>query len=96
MDKKPFDRSQEQGAGVGQPTRSEPGRKVATPPEKHKPEQPARTPRDKTMPGAERRDSLESDRSDRESGRPVQLEEDRRRHTRPDDDKGSEGHPDNR
>jgi len=100
MGKKPFDQNQGHGTGTGagQPTKPEPGRKMPAPPEKHRPskrEQPAGMPVDQPMPGTEHEDILDSDRSDRESGRPVQLEEDKRRHAdpaarRPDDRKGTQ------
>jgi hypothetical protein len=83
MDKKPFDRRQGQGTQApGQPTKPESGRKMPEAMEKEKTprlgEQPAGPLVDKRMPmpGAGRKDILEGERSDHESGRPVQLEED--------------------
>jgi hypothetical protein len=112
MDKKPFDQSQGQGTQApGQPTKPEPGRKMPDALEKEKtprPGQPAGQPIDKPMPtpGAGRKDILEGERSDRESGRPVQLENDRERKgprrdadvggRRPDDRKPPEGQTANR
>jgi hypothetical protein len=75
MDKKPFDRSQGQGtAAPGQLAKPDP-------PEKDKMPRPGTAPAGQPVdkrtpkPGAGRKDMLEGDRSDRESGRPVQLEE---------------------
>jgi hypothetical protein len=82
MDKKPFDRSQGQGtAAPGQPAKPDPLEKDKMP---RPGAPPAGQPVDKRMPkpGVGRKDILEGDRSDRESGRPVQLEEG-------DDDKGN-------
>jgi hypothetical protein len=107
MDKKPFDRSQGDGMQApGQPTKPESGRRMPDAFEKEKTprpgEQPAGQPIDKRvpMPGAGRKDIPEGERSDRESGRPLQLEEDddgkgNRRDAdvgrRPDDRKPTEG-----
>ena len=83
MDKKqgnrrPDEKPAEQGFGTWDPSRPEPGRNT---PEARDDEgfgKPEGQPIDKQMPNPERparRDLLESERSDRESGRPVQLDD---------------------
>ena len=96
MDKKqgnrrPGEKPAEQGFGTYDPSRPEPGRKTPEAREDEGFGKPESQPIDKQMPNPERparRDLLESERSDRESGRPVQLdneadEEDRGQEQKP-------------
>jgi hypothetical protein len=80
MDKKPTDQKPiEHDRGSFDPTKPEPGRRIPETPEKGPGKREGR-PIDKEMPkpGAQSANKSfnESSRSDRESGRPVQLEED--------------------
>jgi hypothetical protein len=82
MDKKqgnrrPGEKPAEQGFGTYDPNRPEPGRKTPGAPDDEGFGTPEGQPIDKQMPNPERRARrgiLESERSDRESGRPVQLD----------------------
>jgi hypothetical protein len=69
----------EQGSGTYDPNRPEPGRRIPGAPGDQGFGQPEGQPLDKQMPHPEmrarRRDILESDRSDRDSGRPIQLDD---------------------
>ena len=83
MDKKqgnrrPGEKPAEQGSGGYDPNRPEPGRKSPGAPDDKGFGKPEGQSIDKQMPNPEmraRRDILESERSDRESGRPVQLDD---------------------
>jgi hypothetical protein len=83
MDKKkgnrrPGEKPAEQGSGTYAPNRPEPGRKTPEAPDDKGFGKPEGQPIDKQMPNPQtraRRDILESERSDRESGRPVQLDD---------------------
>ena len=81
MDKKQIDRGQkpvEHDRGSFDPTKPESGRRIPETPEKG-PRKPEGHPIDKEMPkpGAQRPGkAFDSERSDRESGRPVELGED--------------------
>ena len=85
MDKKQVDRRSdekpaEQGAGKHDPTRPMPDRKAPGGPKEEKGfGKPEGQPIDKQIPKSGRfggKDILDGDRSDREAGRPVQLEDD--------------------
>jgi hypothetical protein len=82
MDKKQDRRAEkprEQGSGTYDPNRPEPGRKIPEAPGDKGFGKPEGQPVDKQMPKPEvpagRRDILESERSDRDSGRPIQLDD---------------------
>jgi hypothetical protein len=83
MDKKlgnrrPGEKPAEQGSGTYAPNRPEPKRKTPEAPHDKGFGKPEGQPIDKQTPNPEtraRRDILESERSDRESGRPVQLDD---------------------
>jgi hypothetical protein len=74
-DRRPTEKPVEHDRGSFDPTKPESGRRIPETPEK--PGKPAGHPLDKEMPkpSAGKRFN-DSERSDRESGRPVQLEED--------------------
>jgi hypothetical protein len=83
MDKKkgnrrPGEKPAEQGSGTYDPSRPEPGRKTPGASDDKGFGKAEGQPVDKEMPNPQmraRRDILESERSDRESGRPVQLDD---------------------
>jgi hypothetical protein len=84
LDRQPDERPAEQEVGRHDPNRPEPGRKAPDLPKKDKAyrkpgEHPEGHPIDKTTPKPEPRfgdkEIFEGDRSDRASGRPVQLED---------------------
>ena len=82
MDKKQDRRAEkprEQGSGTYDPNRPEPGRKIPGDPGDKGFGKPEGQPIDKQMPSPDmrtgRRDLLESERSDRDSGRPIQLDD---------------------
>lgn len=75
VDRRPDEKPAEQGSGKYDPNRPEPGHRISGVPEGDKGQ-----PLDKQAPNpgmrVGRNDILDGDRSDRESGRPVQLEDD--------------------
>jgi hypothetical protein len=79
-DRRPDERPPEQSAARYDPSKPHPGRLPEDPQEDREFHKPAGRPVDKPLPTPEARrrgkDGLEGERSDRESGRPVQLEED--------------------